>query len=817
MIKNYFKTAWRSIARNKVYAGINILGLSLGICACLVIYLITSFELSYDTFHPDKDRIYRIVGQFQAPQGQKHDLATIIGPMPATMRTELTGFESVVTFFNYSAKVSVKNGSEIKKFDAPKDREETSDLIVAEPQYFDLFKYKWLAGNAASALNEPFKVVISESEVHKYFGNQNPEDVVGREITYNDSLRVTVSGVVKDWNKNTDFNFKQFISYATISHSFLKNDIDLKSWGIWSYDTQGFVKLAKGVTPAQIEKQFPQFIKSHVKTPPGTKTYLFLQPLTDIHFNNLYEDAYSRQAHLPTLYALMGIAAFILIIAAINFINLSTAQSLRRAKEVGVRKVLGSSRGNLTAQFLIETFIITIAAVIVAVLITEPIISSFSTIIPKGVVLNLYNAPTIIFLVLITVTTALLAGFYPAKVLASYLPAISLKGQGDPKLNQKSYLRKILIIFQFTVSLVFIIGTLVIGNQIHYILNKDLGFKTDAIVTIHTSWNNKPEQVSAFSEKLKEIPGIALITRHRETPASKSHSGTYISYTGENGKAKTDASFDMCDENYIPLFGMNIIAGRNLQHSDTLKEFLINETCARALGFTKPADAVGKMAEVGIDGAKRPIVGVIKDFHSQSLHEAITPFFMGSDKKHERTISIKLSTQGKQLDSFKNTIAQVESAWKAIYPKDKFEYKFFDQTIASLYEKEQKTAHLMNVAMAIAIFISCMGLFGLATFTAQQRFKEIGIRKILGASAMGIVSMLSKDFLVLVIAAIFIASPIAWYFMHLWLQDFAYRADISWWIFVLSGLSAIIIALITISFQSVKAALANPVKSMRSE
>ncbi|ASU34853.1 ABC transporter permease [Mucilaginibacter xinganensis] len=815
MIKNYFKTAWRNITRNKVYAAINILGLSLGICACLVIYLITSFELSYDTFHPDGDRIYRITGSIKHAEDQKRDLATIMGPMPTAMRSELSGFESVTTFFNYFAKVSIPNGKELKKFDAPRQGEDHSDLIVAEPQYFDLFKYHWLAGKAATALNEPFKVVISESASHKYFGNETPDNVMGREIIYNDSLRLTVSGIVKDWSGNTDFKFKEFISFATIKSSFLKNDIDVTNWGFWDYNTQGFVKLAKGVTLAQVEKQFPAFVKSHVKTGPGSKASLSLQPLADIHFNSAYDDAYSRQAHLPTLYALMGIAVFILIIAAINFINLSTAQSLRRAKEVGVRKVLGSSKSNLTVQFLTETLLITTVAVIVALLITGPVISSLQSIIPQGVALNLYNPATSIFLLLITIITALLAGFYPARILSSYLPVLSLKGQGSTTLNQKSYLRKVLIVFQFTVSLVFIIGTLVIGNQIHYVLNTDLGFKKDAIITMHTAYSNPIDQVGVFAEKVKQIPGVQLVSQHHQTPAAKGHMGTYISYAAN--KAKIDASFDMSDENYVPLFGLNLVAGRNLLHADTIKEFLVNETCAKALGFTKPLDAIGKIVEIGMNNGKAPIVGVIRDFHSQSLHDPITPFFIASLKKGERTVSIKLTTRGKQADDFKNTIAKVKKAWDEVYPNDKFEYAFFDQTIAKLYEKEQKTARLMNIAMSIAILISCMGLFGLATFTAQQRFKEIGIRKILGASAARIVSMLSKDFLILVVIAIFIASPVAYYFMHLWLQDFAYRVNISWWIFLLSGVSAILIALATISFQSIKAALANPVKSLRSE
>jgi putative ABC transport system permease protein len=349
MIKNYLTTAWRNITRNKVYTAINVLGLALGICACLVIYLITSFELSYDTFHPDKERIYRVVAAFHNPQGATDNIAAIIPAMPGAMRNEISGFENVTAFYNYPFKVTIHGGDgEAKKFEAAKD---VSDIIITGPQYFSLFKYQWLAGNAKTALNEPFKVVLSETEAQKYFGNIAPQNVIGRNIIYNDSLHLTVSGVVKDWAQNTDFIFKDFISFATIQNSFLKNDIDLQHWGMWDYNSQGFVKLAKGVTPAQVSKQFPQFLKAHVKMQPGSRVEISLQPLTDVHFNGIYSDSYSRKAHLPTLYGLIGIAVFILIIAVINFINLTTAQSLRRAKEVGVRKVLGGSKTSLTIHF----------------------------------------------------------------------------------------------------------------------------------------------------------------------------------------------------------------------------------------------------------------------------------------------------------------------------------------------------------------------------------------------------------------------------------------------------------------------------------
>ncbi|MES2109923.1 MAG: ABC transporter permease [Bacteroidota bacterium] len=815
MINYYLKTAWRRIGRNKVNTTINILGLSLGICACLLIYLITSFELSFDTFHPDKDRIYRIVVSMQDRQGKKNDMAYLVSALPMTVRNEMSGFDEVTSFYNYFPKVAIPGkDNSAKKFAAPKQGEENSPVIVAEPQYFRIFKYQWLQGNPSTALNEPFKVVLSRNEAYKYFGAQPLENIIGKQVVYNDSLRLTVSGIVADWDKHTDLGFKDFISFATVEHSFLKNDIDLHNWGMWDFNSQGYVKLANGVTPAQVEKQFPAFVKAHVRTD-GPPPRLSLQPLAAIHFDNRYQDAYSRQAHLPTLYGLMAIAVFILLIAAINFINLSTAQSLARVREVGVRKVLGSSKTSLTIQFLVETAIVTLIALIIALLVINPIISLFHSFIPQGAALSLFSPAVLLFSVSILIITSLLAGFYPARVLSSYLPVLSLKGQGAMQFNHKSYLRKTLIIFQFTVSLVLIIGTLVVTNQINFMLNKDLGFNKDAIITLHTEWNNSIGQLNVFCNKIKEMPGVQMVSRHHSTPAAERHGGTIIYNKGAED-TKIDASFDFCDDNYVPLFGLKIIAGRNLSQSDTLKEYLVNETCAKALGFKKPEDAVGRFVGIGMPNSTWQIVGVVKDFNSKSLHEAITPFFMGSIKNNERTVSIKLAA-GKGISDFKKTIAEIKTAWKQVYPHDKFEYAFFDQTIAGFYDKEQKTAQLMNTAMLIAIFISCMGLFGLATFTAQQRIKEIGIRKVLGASVTSIASMLSKEFLTLVFISLLISSPVAYYFMHTWLQDFAYRVPINLWVFLLSGLAAIVIALLTVSFQAVKAALMNPVKSLRNE
>ncbi len=518
---------------------------------------------------------------------------------------------------------------------------------------------------------------------------------------------------------------------------------------------------------------------------------------------------------MPTLYGLAAIAAFILLIAAINFINLATAQSVQRAREIGVRKVLGGRRPAIILQFLSETFLVVLFATALALLITNPLLAAFRFLLPRGVRLEVYQWPTLWFLGVTVLVTCLLAGLYPARVLSSYRPALSLKGQGIQQLNSKSYLRRALIVFQFTISLIFIIGTLVVGRQIHYALNTDLGFDRDAIIIIRAGQDRPQHKRALLAEKIRKIPDVQLVTRHMEAPSAKGHPGTFIEYKGPTD-SKVMASFDMCDTDYVPLYGLQVVAGRNLFASDTIREFLVNETCARQLGFLHPADALGHLVEIGMNRGKGPIVGVLRDFHSRSLHEPITPFFLSTYEGAERDISVKLSTNGQSVGHLKAVLARLERAWKVVYPNKNFEYSFFDETIARLYDKEEKTSRIMNIAMTIAIFISCMGLFGLAAFVAEQRIKEIGIRKVLGASVANIVSMLSVDFVRLVVVAIAIAAPVAYYFMHQWLQDFAYRVPISWWIYAIAGGAAILIALLTVSFQAIRAATTNPVETLRS-
>jgi putative ABC transport system permease protein len=818
MLKNYFIIAWRNVSRQKVYTAINVLGLALGICACIVIYLITSYDLSFDKFHPDGDRIYRIVGEGQRGSSEKQFLNSPNEDV-AGFQHEIPGFETAVAVHLYGANVTIE-GNPAKKFGGKIDGTWTSASIFTSSPYFEIFRYEWLAGNSKTALSEPYAVVLTEKNAKKYFGEISAGEMIGKKVIYDDSLQVTVSGIVKDWDQKTDFGYTDFISIATATHSFLKNRIPTEDWNSLSqHRSMAFIKLAKTTTPAQVNERFTRFINEHIKLPnDGSKLSMWLQPLADIHFTNEYhrgDDGDNfRKAYMPALYALMGVALFILIIAMVNFINLSTAQSIQRAKEIGVRKVLGGNRSNIMFQFFTETGVIAFFAVLVSALLVNPVLYLFRDYVPASVSFHAFDSSSIVFLLIILITTTLLAGFYPSKVLASYLPVTSLNGKAVPAGAEKINLRKALIVFQFTVSLVFIIGALIIGKQINFMNKADKGFNTDAIITLN-NWNDHEGKLKVLAQQIKIIPGVTQVIRQGTSPMGFAQN--IDNYTNKQHNTTADQVLaEIGNEDFIPFYQMRLLAGRNMLHSDSLTEVVINVAYSKALGFIHPRDAIGKMLYYQAEKAV-PIVGVVADFHQSSFHDPIKPAVIENVPERLSSIAIKLAAGEKNIDGVKPVIAKIEKEWKAIFPETPFNYSFLNDSISSLFGQEEKTAWLVNVAMGITIFISCMGLFGLGMFTARKRTKEIGIRKVLGASAARIAAMLSKDFITLVLGAVVIASPIAWYFSNQWLQDFAYRTAISWWIFAAAGLAAVVIAVITISFQAAKAAFQNPVKSLRTE
>jgi ABC-type antimicrobial peptide transport system permease subunit len=843
MVKKQLLFALRRLGRHKLTTTINVLGLTFGILSCVVIYLYVTFEFSYDKFHPDGDRIYRLVTSMDRGDGVQMQDVGMSAPVGKAMRKEIPGFSAVTSFFTDDSRVLIPMAGKPARVIPGISGDQTYHINFADTDYLKIFHYQWLAGNPATALQKPFSVVLTESEGKRYFQTGTPEDWMGRTVVYEDSLTVSVTGIVKDWTRNTDFGFKDLISYSTLEQSFMKSYIR-DVWNMMGSNINVYVKLSPGTTAAQAEQQLPDFFQRHT-LPPGKKPKQLkrkmpahsLQPLADIHFNAAYQDTYGRRAHKPTLFALAGIAIFILVIAAINFINLSTAQSVLRAKEVGIRKVMGSSVGGIVRQFLIETGIIVIAAMVLALLLTGPVIAALHGFIPEGVRLHITDPDTWLFIGTTILITCLIAGWYPGRALSSFLPVISLKGQGIQQLNSKSHLRKGLIVFQFTLSLLFIIGTMMVGRQIHYMLNTDLGFKKDAIVTIDLPWGQPKNLKEVFATEVGHLAGVRQISLNTADPQSRQHMmlGTPLVYKGATDvQVQPGPGADDIDTGYLSLYGLTLVAGRNFYLSDTAQKSIsatasapaqpgyhaciLNESAATALGFSRPADIVGRQVICGLGGmAPTTVIGVVKDFHSDDMHQKIRPFVFSTAAGTASQLSVKLSSAGLSAGKVKTLMSNIASVFKKLYPGTPFQSRFFDESLEQLYTQERQTAQILNIAMGMAIFISCMGLFGLAAFTANQRTREIGVRKVLGAGVPQLVTLLSREFVLLVGLSTLIAAPLAAWGMYEWLQNFAYRTSMPWWIFVVAGVAATMIALLTVSLQTIRAAMANPTKSLRAE
>ncbi|MCJ8211252.1 ABC transporter permease [Mucilaginibacter sp. RS28] len=809
MLINYLKIAIRSFRRNLVVSVINVTGLAIGISAALVIYLIVHHDFSYENFRKDKDRIYRIVSIMHFPN-QDFKNSGVPFPLQKAARTELSGAEQVapVTVM-YPMKVSIPlAGNNFKKF------KKQPDVVYTDDSFFRLFETKWLAGSLSS-LTQPFNVVLTESRAKAYFDIKAPQEAIGRVVVYNDSIKTTVSGIVADPPVNTDFNFKDFISLSTGDNA----DTQFKNWNVWNnIDSQNqlFFKASPATTTASLEKQLKELHDKNLKNDFLKSQYL-LQPLSDIHFNADYQVFDHRIANKRTLYGLLVVAGILLLLACINFVNLTTAHAVNRAREIGIRKTLGSSYRQLIVQFLSETLVITATAALLSYLFVPILLKIFADFIPPDVHFSPLQQPNLIaFTIILIVVVGLFAGLYPAFVLARFNAVTSLKKQvsTNGKGNGKSALRQTLTIFQFTVAQVFIVATLIVSKQIHFVLNKDLGFKKDGIVAIDLPGDQPVEKQQVLLQAVKSLPQVEQAVLGGQPPARNGFATTVIQYRSGKKLVNNSTEIKYADENYFKMYGLKLVAGKYLSPSDSIRGIMINESYLHLLGFKQPDEALG--ARLKIQNRTVPVVGVLRDFYFSSLHNAIKPLAYSASTKGEYfTLHVKLKPNSG--DSWHTALSSIESRWHNIYGDKDFDYQFVDESIAGFYKAEQNISQLLNWATGLSIFISCMGLLGLVMHSTLQRTKEIGIRKVLGASVAGIVALLSVDFLKLILIAIVLASPLAWLATSQWLQGFAYRATVPWWLFVLSGVLAIGVAFVTISFNAVKAALTNPVKSLRSE
>ena len=817
MLKNYFKTALRNFWGNKFFSLINIIGLSIGLSASLIIYLIVTYDFNFDKFEKDGPRIYRVVSDYSF-SGQTAHSAGVPHAMPAAVRNEVAGLEVVAPFRTWDDGVKVSiSGDNAHNLTVYKKQK---NIAFVDDNYFKLLQYDWVAGSPHTSLDQPYQIVLTETNAKLYFPQLTADRIIGKEVIFNDTVPTIVTGIVKDLNQPTDFTFRSFISRATIELPRLKPG-DGDEWGSTNGASQLFVKLSPGITAKQTERQIDAVFSKYYH--PGQQTRHIvnthsLQALGDLHFNTDYSNFNQRLAHKPTLYGLLAVATFLLLLGCINFINLTTAQSSKRAKEIGVRKTMGSSRKQLLLQFLSETFLLTFTATLLSLCLMPLLLKAFADFIPPEMHVNLIAQPgVLLFLLLLLLVVSLLSGFYPALILSSYKPVLVLKNQAysNTAKSGSTWLRKSLTVSQFVIAQVFIVATLLVSKQISYTLHKDLGFKKEAIIYFETNYNDTdPDHRFVLLNKIKAIPGIALVSLANTTPSANSHGTRILTYRDGKKEVETDAEKIFADSNYTRLYHMKLLAGSNLPYSDTIHSLIINETYAHLLGFNDPQQAIG----IDLEWDKNihcPVIGVVADFHQRSLRDPIRPLVIASRPPDELVFNIALQNTGGTV--WATAISSIEKSFKEVYPRDDFEYHFLDESLAKYYTAEQNISRLLRWSTGLAIFISCLGLLGLVLYITTQKTKEIGIRKVVGATVLQIVVLLSRDFVKLIMVALLIATPIAWYGAHKWLENFAYKTNLNGWSFLAGGAIILSIALSILCLLTFKAASANPVKSLKTE
>lgn len=806
MLKNYIKAAFRNLWRNKAFSAINIIGLAVGIATCLLILLFVKHEWSYDRFNEKAGQIVRVVFKGSV-QGEMMKEANVMPPVAQSLQKDYPEVLAATRIRNYGRQ-RIAIGDQSFKQD---------EFAYVDSNFFSIFTLSFVSGNPKTALIEPNSIVISETVAARYFKNENP---VGKSIDFTGLHAIyTVKGVIKNIPDNSHFHFDILGSMATLPEA------REQSWMNSNFFT--YLLLQKGYDYKKLEAKLPGVVEKYLGPQlqqasgisfetfrkAGNNLGLFLEPLTDIHLKSDVLFDLSEGGDLRYVYIFSAIALFMLLIACINFMNLSTAGAGKRSKEVGIRKVLGSRKHQLIWQFLVESIVLSFISLSLALLLVKLALPVFNTLAAKNLSFTLIDSPvSILLLVVFAIVVGTLAGSYPAFFLSSFNTISVLKSKFTSG-KQSIGLRSALVVFQFFISITLIVCTIVVYNQLNYINSKDIGYNKEQVLLIgETYLLGKNEAL--LHNQLKKDARVENVSTSSFLPAGPSNSNNFIVYPDFKETQLVKTLRYHVDPQYIPTLGMQMVAGRNF--SETLASdsnaIILNETGAKAFGFKN--DALEHKVTYSMNGGRKQsytVIGIVKDFHFKSLHQPISPLVMTLG---DNTGSIIARINSKDVSGL---LSSVKKQWSSITMEEPFVYSFLDERFRQTYEKEQKMGLILTIFAGLTIMVGCLGLFGLAAFTAEQRTKEIGIRKVLGASVSGVVTMLTKDFLKLVAIAFVIACPIAWFIMSKWLQDFAYRVTIQWWVFLIAAIAAIFITLVSVSLKAVKAAIANPVKSLRSE
>lgn len=803
MLKNYLIIAWRSLLREKSTTLINISGLVFGISSSLLLFLMVKHFMSFDRFHPNFDRIYRVVTESNGNSGKSYS-SGIPAPLPDAFRLDFPEAEEV-TFTSY------RSGTMITVFppgtDEPKKFNEKSGVVFAEPNFFKIFHRPLLMGNADKSLDEPREAVISKRLALKYFDRIN---VIG-ELVKHDTVEYKISAVMEDYLPNTDFPFDLMLSYSTI-----KNANDQKGWGSTWSDEHCYFLLKENEDISSVESRMKAFSDKHLGQDNYDERRFLIQPLRELHFDNLFGTYTYSTVTREELFAFSAIALFLIITACINFVNLATAEAIKRSKEVGIRKSLGSTRLQLIRQFLGETTLITITAVVLSLGVTQLALGFLNGFLELPLRLDLSDPLILLYLAGITAVVSLLSGLYPSFVVSAFKPALALKNMINNRSSSGFHLRRGLVVLQFVISQFFVIGTIILISQMNYFQKKELGFRKDAVIVLPIPEAERPvfgdgtSKMRTLRQEISALPGVEEVSLASRPPSSGSVNSTDFRMEGEGEGQHKETEFKHVDGNYFRLYDLEFLSGEGLPDLDTITGVVVNETFVRVAGFKEPSEIVGQ--RINMWGRLLPVLGVVRDFHTVSLRTAIEPIVMANSIRRYRTLSVRINPQYTQ-----EVIAEIKQKWETAYPDYIFDYQFLEEEIREFYETEKRMSVLLSIFTALAIFIGCLGLFGLATYMANQRKKEIGVRKVLGASIESIIFLFSREYLKLITIGFMIAAPAAWYIMNQWLNNFAYKITIGPMVFLAGFGISILVAIVTVAYRSFRAATADPVKSLHYE
>jgi putative ABC transport system permease protein len=809
MFKNYWITAVRSLQRNKSYTLINFLGLTVGMAACLLLFLLVRYETSFDTFHTKKDRIYRVITVNRGPQGEQRQ-SGVPYPLAGALKSGYPQLEQVApSYLDWGAQLVIQRGDG----QAPKVFKE--NVLYAGGAFFKIFDFGGFDGDPKVLLDAPYTAMLTKSTATTYFGDW--KSAIGKTLQIHDHVLVKVAGILQDPPPNTDLPFKVVIAHSTLEAANITSS-GPNDWMTINGGTNCYVLLKPGSSVPALEKSIDQLARTH-RPSEYSKNGAGLQALGDMHYDESENmDVYSNSKFSRNLIkALVLIGLFLVGIACINFINLATAQAVNRAREVGVRKVLGSGRRQLVFRFLAETGMISGLALAASILMAAPLLGPMNTLLETKLSAAPLAEPVVIFFLAgIWVVVTLLSGVYPSLVLSGFNPISALKSKLMASSTKGLSLRRGLVVLQFVIAQVLITGVLVIVSQMNYFRHADLGFAKDAIITVGVPSDSvsRSRQASLRQDLLRN-PGVEGFSYSFAAPTDYSEWYSDFRYDHSPAKTNFNSSLRWADTSYFRLYHLALVAGRmysNTVSSDTTREYIVNETCVKKLGLLHSQDVIGHQINLWDGGQKGHIVGVVKDFHVNSLKDSMNAVLMSPWPGLYFTANIKI-----QPARSKETLSAIEKAWTTAFPTNYFEYRFLDDKLASLYKQEDQLSVLYKVFAGIAIFISCLGLYGLISFMAVQRNKEIGIRKVLGASVGQLVFLLSKEFTLLVLLAFALATPLSWYFMNQWLQKYTYRITLGPGFFIVTVLAAVAIAWMTVGYRALRAALANPAGSLRSE